>query len=341
MRRSAFVAFAAAGFATAALAESPLATRAQQTPALRTITIGTTSRTANDWPTYVADRYGFFAANGLKPDVIVVGVTSGIAQQLTGGSLDLGEITTTQMVEAVQGGAPLVSIMNAAVGVPYFIVGRKGLTSVAQLKGKLVSIGGPADITRVFMDTVLEKAGLKPDDWTYTFAGSTSDRFAAMMAGAIDGTILFPPFSFRAAGQGFPVLDEVSKYFPNFPFTTWAVRSAWLRDREHVDLAQRFIRAQLQAARWLYDRANRDKAIALLAEVTNSSPEDAGRSYDVFVGRVRFYSQVGTFAPESFNLVLQAMVKTNLIAPPLPPPTKFYDNRYAEQVNAQLGRPAS
>ena len=304
-------------------------------PALRTLEVGVTSRTANDWTTYIADRYGFFAANGIKPDIAIVGVNSGVAQQLTGTAFDLGEVTTTQMILAVQGGAPLVSIQNSGSGVPYSLIAKKGLTAVGQLKGKLISIGGPSDITRPFMDTIMERNGFKPDDWTYTFAGSSADRYAALVAGAIDATLLAPPMSFKAIAQGFPVLDEVPKYFPNFPYVTWAVRPVWAK--EHSDLVVAFIKAQLQAARWLANPVNKQRAIALLMEETNSSQDDASKSYDVFVIQQHYFSPTGTFSVDSFNRVVQTMIKAGMLAAPAPPGSKFFDNSYAERANAQLG----
>ncbi len=303
-------------------------------PALRTLEVGVTSKTANDWTTYIAERYGFFSANGIKPDIAIVGVNSGVAQQLTGTAFDLGEVTTTQMVLAVQGGAPLVSIQLSGSGVPYSLIAKKGLTAVGQLKGKLISIGGPSDITRPFMDTIMDRAGLKADDWTYTFAGSSADRYAALVAGAIDATLLAPPMSFKAIAQGFPVLDEVPKYFPNFPYVTWAVRPAWAKD--HPDLVIAFIKSQLQAARWLANPANKQKAIALLMEETNSTQDDAAKSYDVFVTQEHYFSPTGSFTVDSFNRVIQTMIKAGMLAAPAPPGAKFFDNSYASRANAQL-----
>ena len=298
-------------------------------PALRTIVVGTTSKTANAWTSFVADRYGFFAANGIKVDEVVVGVNSGVAQQLTGTAFDIGDVTTTQLVLAVQGGAPLIGVMSAGSGVPYYLVAKKGFTSVAQLRGKLISIGGPSDITRPFADTILERAGLKPEDWTYTFAGASTARYAALVAGAIDATLLSPPIVFRATSEGYPLLDNVPKYFPNFPYITWTTRPAWAKD--HADLLVSFIRAQLQATRWLYDPANKAKAIALLADETNTSLDDASKSYDVFVTDEHYFPLTGTFPRDSFDRVVQTMLKAGMMQPPAPPGAKFYDNTYAER----------
>jgi ABC-type nitrate/sulfonate/bicarbonate transport system substrate-binding protein len=163
-------------------------------PAPRSIAVGMTAKTASDWGIYIADKLGFFAQNGLKPDLIVTGSSAANAQQLTAGSIDFGEVSTTQLIEAVLGGAPIVSVINRTNNAPYAIIGKKGLTSIAQLRGKTIIVGGPNDITLVFMNTVLAAYNLKPDDVTYTFAGGTGERFAALLSGTVDAAILLPPF---------------------------------------------------------------------------------------------------------------------------------------------------
>ena len=139
---------------------------------------------------------------------------------------------------------------------------------------------------------------------------------------------------FRAAAEGYPVIDNVPKYFPNFPYVTWAVRPAWAKD--HPDLVVSFIKAQLQAARWLYDPANKQKALALLSEQTNTTVDDASKSYDVFVNDEKYFSTTGTFAPEGFNRVVQTMLRAGMLPASPPAGVKYYDNTYAERANGQL-----
>ena len=71
------------------------------------------------------------------------------------------------------------------------------------IKGKLVSVGGAKDITRIFVERMLEPNGVKPGEFDMTFAGATSARFAALQAGAVDAAILTPPFNFHAQTAGF------------------------------------------------------------------------------------------------------------------------------------------
>jgi ABC-type nitrate/sulfonate/bicarbonate transport system substrate-binding protein len=310
----------------------PGAVRAQA----RQLTIGFTSRSSTDWPLYCASKVGFYAANNLQVDEVVIGSSAGCAQQLTAGSIDIGSVSATQVVEAVMGGAPLVEIVVEVTTPPYSVLARKGITSVAALRGKTTIIGGPSDITRVFMDKVITGSGLRPEDFTYTFAGASSDRFAALISGAVDAAILLPPFTFRAIDEGFAVVADVQKFIPHFPFGGLAVRSAWAK--AHPDIVTAFDKSYIQGARWLYDPANRTRACQILAEITNSKIEDALRTYDQYVGHLQLFSKTGRFAREDFTQVIDTLIKTKQINPPAPAPESLFDNRYADAALGQLRR---
>lgn len=303
---------------------------------LRTLTFGLTAKTANEWPEYVSDKLGFFAANGIKADMIYTGSSAAGAQQLTAGSLDVSEVSSTQLIEAVQGGAPIVAIIEHSTKAPYTVVGKKGVVSVRDLKGKTIIVGGPNDITRVFMDKILAAGRLSPNDYNYTFAGATSARFAALMNGGVDAAILFPPFSFKAVGLGYPAIDEVSKYFPSFLFDTFCVQPSWAKT--HADLLVAFGKSYLQGVRWLYNPANKTRAIQILSEETNTSVEDAAQTYDLFITKLRIYSPTGLATAADISPVIDALLKTGELKPPPPPASKYFDNTYIQAADKQLGR---
>jgi ABC-type nitrate/sulfonate/bicarbonate transport system substrate-binding protein len=328
MKRGTVLARLAAGSVLA-----PVAVRAQP---LRPLAITHTAQTANDWPLYVADQLGFWRAAGLDVQLYLPGSNAAATQQLAASSVEMAGVSGTQLIEAIDGGAPIVAICAQYAAAPYSIVARKGITSFAQLKGKNILVGGPNDITRVFMDAVLAKHGLRPDDYTYTFAGTTGDRYAGLVAGAIDATILNPPFAFRAADDGFPVLDEVAKYFPGFVQGFWSIRPEWAR--ANTPLLLDVLVTYLRAVRWMYDPKNKDRAVAILVDVTHAKREEAVRTYDFYVGRLKFFPTTGRITDAAIAAVQDALVKTNVIKPPLSPPSKYYDNRYDDLAVAQLRR---
>lgn len=307
---------------------------AAQNAALPTVTLAEVGAAAFTWPELVAIQQGFFTAAGLNVEVVYTNANAADAQQLIAGSVDIAEVSPVQLIEAVLGGAPIVAFLSHQTKVAYSLLGKKGLTSVAQLRGKTVMIGGPGDITRVFSDKILADAKLGSDDFTYVYAGATDQRFAALVNGGVDAAMLSPPTSLRAAGLGYPVLADVSKYFPNFLFGTYAVRPAWAQAHpaEVVAFAKGFVRA----VRWLYDPANRSRAIALLSERTHTSLDDATQSYDLFVTAMHIFSPNGVLRDADFKPVLDAMVRTGQIPASPPPPSRFYDNRYVLEANKAL-----
>jgi ABC-type nitrate/sulfonate/bicarbonate transport system substrate-binding protein len=314
-------------------ASAPLRASAQAAP--RTVNLGLTSITATEWPLEVADKMGFLAANGVKANLVVVGSAAGNAQQLTAGSLDLAVTSSSQLIEAVEGGAPLAGVLDLTTTSPYLILGQKGLTSIAALRGKTMIVGGVNDITRIFTDGVLEADGVRPSDVTYTYAGATAQRYAALVNGSVAGAILVPPFAFRAQAQGYPVLDEVQRHFPAFPVDLVATNVTWAKAHPEVLLA--FLKGYLQGVRWLDDPRNRARAIAILADYSNTSAEDAAKTYDLYM-RIHVFAPSGAIVPADFRKVIDALGKIGILKAPLPAPSRFIDDRYVEQAAAALRR---
>jgi NitT/TauT family transport system substrate-binding protein len=333
MKRRSFLDAAAGTFAATA---AGIGVPAFAQNAVRQITLGFTSRSSTDWGLYCASHAGFYTANNLKVDEIVIGSSAGCAQQLTAGSIDIGSVSSTQIIQAVMGGAPIVEVLNEVITPPYFVLAKKGIANIAALRGKTVILGGPSDITRVFMDKVIAGNNLKADDVTYTYAGASSDRYAALVSGGVDAAMLLPPFSFRATDDGFVTIAEVQKYIPHFPFGGLAARTAWAKSNPETVAA--FDKSYVQGIRWLYNPANKARAIAILVEVTNSKPDDASRTYDAYVSHLQLFSKDGRFASADFALVIDTLLKTDQIKAPAPAPATLYDNHYADVANSQLRR---
>lgn len=307
--------------------------RAQQTT---TLDVGLTAKTATDWPLFVGDVLGFFKKYGIAANFIVVGSAAGGAQQLAAGSLGIAETSSTQIIEAVQGGAPIRYALNQVTTPPYSLMAKPDVKSLAGLRGKMIIIGGVTDITHVFLDAMLKGTGLKPTDYTLTYAGATNARYAALKSGSVDAAILFPPFNFLAASEGYTNLGDVQKYLPSFPFDGFAVNVTWAQ--QHADQVVAFTKGYLEALRWLYDPANKARAVQILAAATNANPDNASKSYDEFFTQLKAFSRDGRSNSADFAKVISALVTLKVLEPPLPSPAKFYDNTYVNRANAELAR---
>ena len=327
-RRGALVLAASALFAPAAF---PSIVRAQTPP--KKLNYGLTSKTSNDWVNFLSEKLGFFTAHGVQPDFIVVGSASGNGQQMAAGSLDMGGIASPNLIEAVIGGAPLTVVVARTRVSPYVIVAKKGYRALKELAGKMVIVDSPSGITRLMVDGVLEANHMKGSDVTYTYAGGTPERFAALMSGAVDAAMLLPPFSFRATAQGYPVLAEIPKYFPTLPVDQTAANVNFAK--AHPDVLGGYLRGYLQGLHWIYDPANEAQATAILTEATNTSPEDAKKTYDVYV-RGKVFSPDGVTSIPGMTKMLEMLAKLGQIKPPIPPATSFVSNQYIQEAAAQL-----
>src|SRR5438105_2024260 len=172
------------------------------------------------WPQYIAGELGWFDQDKIELDLITVG--GGGAQQLAGGSLNIAHSGFPDFARASLQGAPLKIIINDIVASPYAVFAKPGIKSIAELRGKLVSIGGVKDVTLIYIKAFLGSAGLKATDVDFVYAKAAGDRLSALISGGVDATILNPPTYFKAASLGFTNLGDIDPYIKDVPFTVWA-----------------------------------------------------------------------------------------------------------------------
>jgi len=325
----------AAGLAAGALL--PVLARGRAlAQARRQLAAGRLSPTAADWPTLVAEELGYFGRYGLDVGFVAVGSVAAVAQQIVAGSLDVGEVSSTQLVEAAQGGAKMRYFCQRTSTPPYSFVAQSQYKKYADLKGKLLIIGGPTDITYIFAEKMLATGGLKMSDVDFTYAGGTAERYAALKSGSVAAAILFPPFDFRAVSEGDNRLGRLSDAMPPFPFDGWAVTDAFMQG--HRDLLVDFTKSYLRGVRFVNDPANRSRAIEILVKRTNAGADDASKTYDTLIGNGTIFVPSGVIAPRVFATVIDALAQLKVLNPPLPPPGNFFDNAIVQRANAELAR---
>ena len=235
---------------------------------------------------FIADKKGYFAAEGIVPDFISFASATQMIAPLGIGELDVG------------GGGPSAGLYNAAerkVGVKvvadkgsmppgygYFsflvrkdLVASGKVKSIADLKGLKIgdtSKQGSGDVT---LTELLRKGGLKFEDVDPYYMGAPQ-LAVALQNGALDATLIQEPSMSLAIAQGGAVLfakgDEI---YPNqqLAVTFFSEKLA----TSQRDLAQRFMNAYVRAARFYNDALkdgrlagpNAQEVIDLLVEKTS------------------------------------------------------------------------
>lgn len=203
-------------------------------------------------PLFVAQERGYFADEGLNVELTPLQGGSDSVVQLAAGNFD-----------AAVGGAGAGLFNAAARGVKFTIVApmhseqppltsplvisakrADEITSVADLKGKKVSINATGAATEYWLDQALEQNGLTMDDIELTTL-AFRDVPAALDNGSLDAAILGEPLVTINEQQGLvQVLDED---FINGFYSTYLYMGEPLLQNEAV--ARGFMRAYLRATR--------------------------------------------------------------------------------------------
>jgi ABC-type nitrate/sulfonate/bicarbonate transport system substrate-binding protein len=273
--------------------------------AAETLTMVTTGKgSAQQWPIFIAIAQGYMAQQGVTLDLVATSSTAAAMQQLAAGAANIGSGGLTDPLRAIDKGAP-ISLLRVETQVPpYSLWAKPAIKSVADLRGKLISIGGAKDITRIYLERTLIPNGVVPGEYDMIFAGTTAARFAALSSGAIDAAMLVPPASFRARSAGFSLVADVADYVRDLPFTGYAANTDWAR--AHKGLLSGFLVAAASGVDWFYRDENRTGAIDILAKESGSSREDVEITYDYYRA-LRIFDRRGLIEASSIGNLIKAM----------------------------------
>jgi NitT/TauT family transport system substrate-binding protein len=245
------------------------------------IAFGFTSGTALSLAHYVATEKKYYEAEDLKVDAVMAGAAVGVLQQLAAGSLNIAQAATDQSLRAILRGAPIRIVGGATANAPFRLVAAKSIKGWSDLRGRTISVGGLTDVTLYFLRVMARKNGLADHDYDVIYSGSTPNRFAQLLSGAVGGAILTNPQDFVALEQGFVDLGRVPQYLPRWAQNNLLVDTRWAAAHRAEVIA--FLHAYIRATRYLYDPANRADVIAIFAQYTKTSREIAALTYDLYV----------------------------------------------------------
>jgi ABC-type nitrate/sulfonate/bicarbonate transport system substrate-binding protein len=255
------------------------------------IVAGTLGGQAPLWPFYIAARKGFFAAQNLDVEINFAQSGAAVTQQLTAGSIEIAlSVGINDPIHAIDKGASVAIVRIIGNAAPYVLIGKKGLNTIADLKGKTVCIGSKNDMTTVYFERMAAASGLKKGDYDVLSAGVAAARYAALKAGVVDAALVLPPLNFQAEKAGYVTIAFAPDYVKDLPFTGMAVFKPWAA--AHGDLVKRVLAATDASITWFANTAHRADAVALLVQAAHADPGDAAGSYDLL-------RRTGYFEPTS------------------------------------------
>jgi len=292
--------------ATGLLAFSLMQAIALPANAADTVIVGTVgSASANLWPVFIGINKGMFAERDLKIDLVFVQSSAAVVAQLTAGSLDVTMSTgLVDPIRAIEKGAPIAIVRFESQSPPYALVAKPSIRSLRDLKGKVISLGGAKDITRIYVERMLAPSGIKPGEFDMVFAGATAARAAALQAGAVDAAILLPPSNFQAVANGFNELGLAADFTPELPFSGTVVSVPWAS--AHKPILLRLLDAHANAVSWFEDDRNRADAVAMMVKASGLKADEVEKAYD-FYRQGKFFEPTGRVSIARLKSLMDAL----------------------------------
>lgn len=205
--------FASCGDGAGAPAGSAAAAPAAATTAPPPIklVVGYSEIYEGELPVWAAFEAGIFKANGLDVDLRYTASTTGIAALLAN-EIQVFQGGGSEAMSANLGGEDLVLVGNLVPVYPYVFMVQKEINTLADLKGKKVGVSNPGSTSDIATRAGLTRLGLIPDkDVTIVAVGSSQNRTAALQAGAIQGGLDQPPYSYDLEKLGLHTLFSMAE----------------------------------------------------------------------------------------------------------------------------------
>ncbi|MCA3245708.1 MAG: ABC transporter substrate-binding protein [Azospirillum sp.] len=280
---------------------------------------------------------GHLARQGFDARLLGANGTAPATQQLVAGQVQFIRSAAIDMIRAVQSsGAPLVAVATSHQGSTFHVVSLrdKPVREAKDLAGKtvgIVSVGGTTDI---FLDLMLQSAGLKRDDVRREVTGASPGALQLVKAGRVD--------CFMTSISAIVALRRA-----NEPIEIWSTdRYAPMPSQCYVTTRDTIERRPQTVVRFL--RAMKASMDEMLAGNSRAVFERAGREYEIpgirdldFVVEVAQTSQRELWlsrgrenllrnVPELWESGFRALKAAGLADPP--DPSALWTNRFVEEA---------
>jgi ABC-type nitrate/sulfonate/bicarbonate transport system substrate-binding protein len=289
-----------------------------------------------NWPIFVGQDKGMFEKNGISVKVVPTPNSQFQLKGLIEGKFDIAMTAMDNVIAYSEGqGAAktevepdIFAFMGADSGF-LRLVAVPEVKTIADLKGKQISVDALTTGYAFVLRKLLENGGLKPSDIEFVSAGGGRERFTALLEKKHAATLLISPFEVVAEAKGFNRLANADEALGHYQGVVGAARRSWAKQNEKELVG--YIRGYKAALQWLFDPANKAEAIAILRKhVPDMSEEAATRSYDILVHPTKGFYRDGALDVEGIRTVLQ--LRSGYTGKTLTEPAKYFDNAYFDKA---------
>src|ERR687892_848562 len=219
------------------------------------VRMGSSSTNVSFLALYTALHRGFFKDEGIDLEIIYMPANLASTAVLNGDIDYNGAVTGT--IGAAVRGQPM-KVLLFTVAKPFlFLVSKKDIKDVKQLKGKKIAGSSPGGSATLIADKVLKHYGLEPgrDVSLLPMGGSAAGRYAVLETNVVDASFLSVPENIIALEKGYNELIFAGDVV-EFPQNGFGASDKKIR--ENPDEIYRMVRATLRGLQFIWDKSHQE-----------------------------------------------------------------------------------
>lgn len=287
------------------------------------VKVGIGLTTAAVLPVYVLMHKQFYLEE--KLDVSFPFFRSGTQtiQALIPGDVHIGVSSINEVVYSHDSGQNVKIFWCISKGMSYQFYAKSTIKTMADLRGKKIGISRYGAMSDFVVRYVVRQYGMDPErDVSILQVGDINTRFAAMKSGAIDATILDPPLTSMASREGFNMLEDVTKFLPDWPYEVMYAKGDYLK--ENSEIVKKFLKSYKKAIE--FSKKDQEGAIQALLKIVPYNKSDALDAYNYFI---KSFPDDGSIALGGLKMSIEEDFKEKRIKAQYPPEA-VVDNSFIE-----------
>lgn len=250
------------------------------------VTIHVPSKSLSIMPYYFGKDKGFFAAEQIEPQLVMMAPPTAIAAMVAG-ELDFSS-TTGAATSAIMRGLPIRRVFYVQQDPVHVLLAQPEIKSIQDLIGKAVGVTALTDAVGMSANVILRAHGIEAGKVTLLAMQVTDNAIKSLTTKRIAATLLAPPYVEELEAKGYVKLAEARTYAP---LSFIGLVSSQETMKKNPQKVQGMVAALHRTMNYILNPANRTEVVQY---VSTYHKIDLPLAEKAFAAQLLGYSKDGT-----------------------------------------------